>query len=361
RQLLELHDDLVRRVVKSILPSLSSREHQALQQDRPANAIVYELYLRANELARRWENLPAAIEQYEQCVAADSSYAPAWARLGRCRWLLDKYTVASDEGLQAADDAFQKALQLSPHLALAHNFYTNLQVDQGRALDAMKRLLERAQRRRNDHELFAGLAHVCRYCGLLQPAVAAHHEARRLDPQIPTTVMHTYFMLGDYERALDTSGGGFGYSQALILAALGRADQAVTLLRAKEHDRTGRLGGLYLTSLRALLEGRREESLQASEEFRRATFRDPEGLFYMARQLAYLGEKPVALEMFSRAIEKGFFCYPAMLRDPWLDSLRGLNEFTDLLRKAQELHRGAVQAFFALDGDAVLGTQTEMA
>ena len=77
RQLLELHDDLVRRVIKSILPSLSSREHQALHQDRPANAVVYELYLRANELARRWENLPAAIEQYEQCVAADSSYAPA--------------------------------------------------------------------------------------------------------------------------------------------------------------------------------------------------------------------------------------------------------------------------------------------
>ncbi len=69
----------------------------------------------------------------------------------------------------------------------------------------------------------------------------------------------------------------------------------------------------------------------------------------------------MALEMFSRAIDKGFFCYPAMLRDPWLDSLRGLNEFTDLLRKAQELHREAVQAFFALGGDAVLGAQKEIA
>jgi serine/threonine protein kinase/tetratricopeptide (TPR) repeat protein len=361
RELLQLHDDLVRRVVESILPSLSVGEHQVLQQDRPANAMVYELYLRANELARRRENLPAAMEHYERCVAMDSSYAPAWARLGRARWLWDKYNLGSQEGLQAADDAFQASFRLNPNLALAHNFYTHLQVDQGRALDAMKRLLERAQRRRNDPELFAGLAHVCRYCGLLQPAVAAHQEARRLDPQIPTTVTHTYFMLGDYERALDASGGDFGYGTALILAALGRREQAISWLREKEHDQTGRLGGLYLTSLRALLEGRREESLQASEEFRKATFRDPEGLFYMARQLAYLGEKPMALEMFSRAIEKGFFCYPTMLRDPWLDSLRGLNEFTDSLRKAQELHREAVQAFFALAGDAVLGTQTEIA
>src|SRR5215510_5494844 len=356
-QLLELHDDLVRRVVKSILPSLSSREHQALQQDRPANAIVYELYLRANELARRWENLPAAIEQYEQCVAADSSYAPAWARLGRCRWLLDKYTFASDAELQAADDAFQKALRLNPDLALAHNFYTNLQVDQGRALDAMKRLLERAQRRRNDPELFAGLAHVCRYCGLLQPAMAAHQEARRLDPQIPTTVTHTYFMMGDYKRALETSSGDYGYGVAISLAALGRPQEAISVLRQREL--TGRLGKLLLNTLQTLLEGNREESLRLSEEMRNATFRDPEGLFYLARQCAYLGEQPMALEILSRVISKGFICYPALLRDPWLDSLRGSKGFVELLRKAQEMHREAVKSFHALGGDVLLGTQPE--
>src|SRR5262249_34320353 len=273
RELLELHDDLVRRVVESILPSLSVREHQALQHDRPANAAVYELYLRANELARQRRNLPAAIEQYERCVEMDPSYAPAWARLGRVRWLWNKYSLSSQEGLDVADQAFQAAFRLNPNLAMAHNLYTHLQVDQGRALDAMKRLLERAQRRRNDPELFAGLAHVCRYCGLLQPAGAAHHEARRLDPQIPTTVTHTYFMLGDYDRALETSGGDFGYGTALTLAALGRTEQAITLLREREEIHSGRLGELYLTSLRALLEGRREESLQASEEFRKATFR----------------------------------------------------------------------------------------
>lgn len=353
-ELLELHDDLVRRVVESILPTLSAHEHQSLQQDRPKNAMVYELYLRANELARR--RAPSAIKQYERCVAMDSSYAPAWARLGRARWLWDKYNLASQEGSDAADEAFQVAFRLNPNLALAHNLYTHLQVEQGRALDAMKRLLERAQRRRNDPELFAGLAHACRYCGLLRPAVAAHLEARRLDPQIPTSVAHTYFLLGDYQRALDSCGGDFGYATALILASLGRVDQALALLRENERDDAGRLGRLYLTSLRALLEGNRGESVQATNELRKAAFRDPEGLFYLARQLAYLGEQPMALEMFSSAVDRGYFCYPAMLRDPWLDSLRGVKEFTDLLRKAQELHREAAQSFYALGGDAVLGS-----
>jgi TolB-like protein len=358
RELLELHDDLVRRVVDSILPSLSMREHQALQQDRPANATVYKLFLRANELARQL-NLQEAIEQYEQCVKIDSSYAPAWARLGRARWLLEKYDLSSQEGLDAADEAFQAAFRLNPNLAWAHNFYTRLQVDQGRSLEAMKRLLERAQRRRNDPELFAGLAHVCRYCGLLQPALAAHHEARRIDPQISTTVAHTYIMLGEYQRALDTGVDEFGYSTSLILTALGRTDEAIRLLQEKEPIRHGRLGTFYLASLRALLQGKREESVQASEEILKGNFRDPEGLFYQARQLAYLEEKPMALEMFSRAIDRGFFCYPAMLRDPWLDSLRGLKEFTGLLRRAQELHREATQAFLSLVGDAVLGRHVE--
>ena len=322
RELLELHDDLVHRVVDSILPSLTAREHQALQQDRPASPTVYQLYLQANELSRKWDNLPAAMAIYERCVSLDPSYAPAWARLGRARWLWDKYNKGSIEGLRSADEAFQTALRLNPNLTLAHNLYTNLQVDQGRSLDAMKRLLERAQQRRSDAELFAGLAHVCRYCGLLQVALMAHQEARRLDPLISTSVNHTYFMLGDYQRALEASGSDYGYGRGLVQSMLGNIQEAVSQLREAEKSGPWRLGRLYVSSLRALLEGNRQESLQVSEELMQATFRDPEGMYYLARQLSYLGQESQALEMLSRAIGQGFFCYPAMVRDPWLDPLQ---------------------------------------
>jgi serine/threonine protein kinase len=359
KQLLELHDDLVRRVVESILPSLSVQEHQLLQKDRPASPTVYQLYLQANEFSRQWENLPAAMELYERCVGLDASFAPAWARLGRARWLWDKYNLGSVKGLRAADEAFQTALRLNPNLALAHTFYTNLQVDQGRSLDAMKRLLERARQRRSDAEIFAGLGHVCRYCGLLQPALAAHQEARRLDPLISTSVMHTYFMLGDYQRALEASGSDYGYGMALALMALGRTEEAVAMLRQRELAKPWRLGKLYLTSLRALLEGNREESLQASDELRKATFRDPEGMYYLARQLSYLGQAPEAFEMLARAIDNGFFCYPAMVRDPWLDPLRARPDFTELLRNAQQLHREASASFLGASGDTLLGIRAE--
>lgn len=116
---------------------------------------------------------------------------------------------------------------------------------------------------------------------------------------------------------------------------------------------------MYLTSLRALLEGKREESLEASEELMKATFRDPEGMYYLARQLSYLGEAEKALDMLSRAISSGFFCYATMARDPWLDRLRTNSEFTSLMRRAQQLHREASAAFFLARGDSLLGIRAE--
>jgi len=360
RELLELHDDLVKRVVDSLLPSLSAQQHQSLQHDRPASATVYQLYLQGNEMSRKWEDLPASIQAYERCVSLDASYAPAWARLGRARWLWDKYNQGSVEGLRSADEAFQNALRLNPNLALAHNLYTNLQVDQGRTLEALKRLLERARQRSADAEVFAGLAHVCRYCGLLQAALAAHQEARRLDPLISTSVNHTYFMLGDYQKALETSAGDYGYGRALVLSMLGERQEAIRQLQAAEQSKPFRLGKLYLVSLRALLEGNRPESLEASKELMKATFRDPEGMYYLGRQISYLGEEAAALEMLGRAVENGFFCYPAMLRDPWLDGLRARTEFMTLMRRAQHRYQEAAAAFAAGDGSGLLGIQAEV-
>src|SRR5207253_8307133 len=120
----------------------------------------------ANELSR--DRIATAIELYEECVAIDPEYAPAWARLGRARWLADKYSAGSAEKLAQADSALRRALELNPDLPLAHNLYTLIQVEQGRALDAIRRLLERAHNTRNDPELFVGLCHACRYGGLLE-------------------------------------------------------------------------------------------------------------------------------------------------------------------------------------------------
>ncbi len=84
-------------------------------------------------------------------------------------------------------------------------------------------------------------------------------------------------------------------------------------------------------------------------------FKDPEGLFYLSRHLAHLNEVEPALALFERVVAGGFFCYPAMAKDPWLRALRKKAAFTRLLRRAETGHRDAAAAFKNLHGDVALG------
>ena len=101
---------------------------------------------------------------------------------------------------------------------------------------------------------------------------------------------HTYFAMGDYQGALEAAGHDFGYFAPLRLAMLGRVEEAIAPLKEKEPAVPERLGQVFMVSLRMLLEGNREASLEASDELISRGFQDPEGEYYLARQLAYLSD-----------------------------------------------------------------------
>ena len=73
---------------------------------------------------------------------------------------------------------------------------------------AVVRLLGEADRHGNDPELFAGLVHACRYCGLFEQSIAAHAEARRLDPNVPTSLEQTLLMAGRHRSAARSRAAG---------------------------------------------------------------------------------------------------------------------------------------------------------
>lgn len=223
----------------------------------------------------------------------------------------------------------------------------------------MMRLLVRAKGNRSDPELFAGLVHACRFCGLLEVSLAAHEHACRLDPSAPTSVTHTYFMLGDYLRALETSREVRGYMGPLALAALGRAPEALKLAQETAQSRAPlQLTRYMFSSIRLLLEGDRAGALEHSERAIALVRHGPEELFYQARHLAYLSESSRAIATLARAVDEGFFCYPMLVRDPWLDSLRAIPEFRRILQRALERHAGAARVFVEAGGEQLLGVTT---
>jgi hypothetical protein len=202
--------------------------------------------------------------------------------------------------------------------------------------------------------LFAGLVIATRFCGLLEASIASDAQARRLDPKVPTSVSHTYFMQGEYERALVDAHLDFGYMDSLVLTMLGREEEALSRLRRWERDLSDSHVRAWMVSIHALLEGRGKDCAQALEQLV-ASFRDPEGMFYVARTYARLGETERALAALARAVEGGFHCFPAFMRDPWLDPLRAQPEFQEILLQAEAARRAAVVAFLEDGGDRVLG------
>ena len=352
-----LQDELVDRIVQSLTLPLTAREHRLLKQDVPANASVYECYLRANQLtvAQNVQDTVLARDLYIRCLEADPKYAPAWARLGRVHRFIGKFVGEEAENLCRAEEAFQKSFSLNPELVLAHNFYTSLEADLGRALNAMERLLKRAQAHRNDPDLFTGLVQACRYCGLLKASVAADERARRLDPNVKTSVAYTFRYLNDVQAALHHSASVDEYAVALAWAPPGHEEEAISRLREREKvNPPGRLRHSVIVSFRHYLEGERGKSLGAIGECLGLRFHDPEARFALGVLQAKLNEPQRALDTISQALEEGYICHHALLHHPWLDSLRSHPGFPELASRAVERSLHAQAVFRDNGGDRLL-------
>jgi serine/threonine protein kinase len=360
RDIFQLQDDLVDRIIQSLTLPLTARERHALKHDVPASAISYELYLRANQRAGSSGayDMVLARDLYLRSLEADPNFAPAWACLGRAYRFLGKFAGDHAANLTRAEEAFRKAFALNPELALAHNFYTALETDLGRSLDAMERLLKRAETHRNDPNELAGLVQACRYCGLLEASLAAHRRAKQLDPDVRTSVAYTHFRLGDFKSALEYCSPMDAPVLFPSYLALGRKQDGISIAREAEKTLHKQLIP-WAVAYRACLEDDRQTALEALNqalELRPMILDDPEFRFSVASLLAKLNDPERALEFLSIALDRGYRCHYALLHDLWLDSLRSHPQFIELVNRAASMDSQARAVFLDNGGDRLLGS-----
>jgi TolB-like protein len=357
-----LQDELSSRIVSSLALQLQDRaeetatplEAASARRGAPASPLAYELFLRANYVSREYEQMPVARDLYLRAVEEDPDYAPAWARLGRAHRLIGKFIEDPEGNRDRAESAFRRALELDPDLSIAHKLYAHFEAEWGGAPRAMVRLIERAKKHRDDAELFAGLVHACRYSGLFEASVAAHEEARRLDPHVPTSLAFTLYLSGDYDRLTRETESVLDLTpKALGLAALGRRDEALAILDGLDRTNVPRVFRLVVRSIRLLLsEGERDPAIV--EEATRA-HSDPEALFMIATFFAALGRKERALDVMRGVVESGFFVTPALEGDPLLASVRADPGFAAIVEAADAGRREALRIFEQAGGPRLLG------
>jgi serine/threonine protein kinase/Tfp pilus assembly protein PilF len=322
-------------------------------RDTDPDPAAYQLYLRAQvyplgtEEGNRY-----AYELLKRSVELDSTYAPAVAALGYRAYMLG-FTGDRNQALEKAELAFEKALSLDPDQLQALTYRAMLFVETRRLREALEPLRHALSVHPNAADPVVSLAHVYRYAGLLEESARLFERARALDPTNRRVLTGglAYLYLGRYEEALDlfaldTNAPGPLIWQGLAWLGLGQGEQARERFRAAASQASAGPFRLVAEALLAYLDGDLERSV---ETVRLLEPRAAEGgaggeeLYHYARLYALFGERS-AVRMLERAIDHGFFPYPFLLADPFLDPVRDDPAVQRVLAKARARH----EAFRAL-------------
>ena len=223
----------------------------------------------------------------------------------------------------------------------------------------MVRLVREALRDGNDPELFAGLVHALRYCGLYEKSIAAHDEARRLDPNVATSLESTLMMTCDIDRLLafaPTAPGNLDHGIRVIgLGLAGRRDAARELLGGMTHGllQTLQRWRIYLD---AWLDYRLDDMRAGHAALSSLrVMDDPEAIFQMGRLLCDVGETDEGVKNLERAVRRGYFAVPTLVAGREFDRVREEASFLAVLAEAQAGRRQALVAFREAGGERLLG------
>ena len=118
-----VESDIAKTIADTLQAKLTGSEKQMMAAQPTTDTTAYELYHKGRSLweKRSGDNIPKAIAYYEQAIAHDPNYAPAYAGLANAYVLLPYYTGASrNDSLAKARAAAMKALSLDSDLAEAH-------------------------------------------------------------------------------------------------------------------------------------------------------------------------------------------------------------------------------------------------
>ena len=354
-----LEDALTNAAMALLTPQLTpsaSRMVEPQRRDVPANPRAFELFLRGMEEARQLTGTAAARDLFQRATEEDPAFAPAWAALGRAYRVYGKYYDNREANDRLADQAFRRALELSPDLPLAHRYLTHFESEHGRAGEAIARLLRHASTNRHDAQLFAGLVHACRYGGLLEASLAAHAEAIRLDPNVATSVEYTIAHLpGGPRRVASLATSQPGSLDNLFPAiVLGGPDDARDMLRTVD---VGRVPPAFRRSYDAVMsfaEGKPAEVIPAVEAAVAAHV-DPEALFLFGLLLLRVDAHDRGVEVVAGAVRDGFTPATTLRDSDAFDAVRSRADFKALANEAWEKLRVNQQMFEAAGGPEMLG------
>lgn len=329
---LTLQSELVQEIANEIRIEITPQESERFKTSRRVDSEVYDLTLKGKatlEYATREEQFRQAIELFQKSIDRDPTYAPAWAGLGEALWSMAATGfefVAPAEVRGKAIAATEKALELDPDLADAHKARAVIAIDAEWDLEKAQQHFERALELRPSYAAAHNLYGQMLGGGPLQRNDEARRHfdrARALEPLSPwndINLVGLWLFQGRSEKAVEEGERiseanptlwiirwQMGFAQ-LLLAQPGRAipelEAAVKLLWP---DRPAAV--LAPLGLAYGLAGHRSDALKILAEMEQASQKRYISPYDLAVVYSGLGQMDKAFRLLGRALEQ---------RTPWL-------------------------------------------
>ncbi len=348
-----LQDIAAEKVIHGLELDLPAGKPDAAPTDVPKSPLAYEQYLRSLSYPQTQEGHDLALGMLEKSIALDPAYAPAYAALGTRLRQIAIYGLGGKSTHARAEEAFRKALSLNGELLGARSGLAFLYTEGGETDKAIGLLRDVLKTNPTHAQSHFSLSYAYRYAGMLKESAEEGETALSLDPNNPTyrSLATTYLYLGDYDRALEVHKldpdspwtlareGQIYLRRGQNKAALDHFDR--TIAREPESS-TGR----WAVAMRAHLTGKREEGLAALRRSEERGMVDGEQRYHFANIHCLLGDASGCLIGLAEAVDHGFFNYPFLLRDSFLDLVRRDPRFQRILADARTRHEAFKSRFF---------------
>ena len=188
----QVQADIAGRVAQALDLALGDSTRQDLAARPTRNLAAYDAYLKGLEIYNSTSDparLRQAVSFFEQAVALDTAYAPAWARLSQVASFINFVGAPSPAMVVRSRVAAERALALAPdrpegRLAMG-DYLRRIKLDYAGAIEQYS---QGERQSPSNAELFRGIGQAEQTLGRWEAALDHLGRAQRLDPRSSATV-----------------------------------------------------------------------------------------------------------------------------------------------------------------------------
>lgn len=350
--IIAVQDTIAQRIVEGLRVELSPAEQVGIAKATTQNPVAYEQYLRGRDLFARFifrtlsrDDCDSAIEHFERAIQLDPNFALAHDGLGACYVNRVFKGFGGAEDYERAEVAFKKALALDPNIFEARMLMVFVYLWRGEKQKAREEVNRARHEAPNEPVVHFVKAMLHRLDGEYGRALRSYDRLVRLDPATHVVASYSralvHMYMGHFDetfRELDNAGEPDNALvrtfRALALYYTGQTDAAAELMKDTVQKHPNMHGIRPFMAMFLSAQGKHDEALaQLTPEVKRNGEVDADISYSIGSVYALEGLKGDAFEWLERSIALGNANHPCFENDPNWATLRDDPRFIELTSK----------------------------